>query len=110
MAIIHIILFQFKDTASAKEIQDAVNRMLALQTTCLHPTTNKPYVNAIIGGKDISSEGRQNGITHAFIAEFENAVDRQYYMGTDPAHKEFVESAKSVLEKVQVVDFVPGMF
>lgn len=30
-------------------------------------------------------------------------------MGTDPAHKEFVESAKPVLEKVQVVDFVPGM-
>lgn len=33
--------------------------MLALQTTCLHPTTNKPYIKAIIGGKDISSEGRQ---------------------------------------------------
>lgn len=54
--------------------------------------------------------GDHNGITHAFIAEFENSVDRQYYMGTDPAHKEFVESAKPVLEKVQVVDFVPGMF
>lgn len=33
--------------------------MLALQTACLHPTTNKPYVKAIIGGKDNSSEGRQ---------------------------------------------------
>lgn len=33
--------------------------MLALQTACLHPTTNKPYVKAIIGGKENSSEGRQ---------------------------------------------------
>lgn len=30
-------------------------------------------------------------------------------MGTDPARKEFVKSVDSVLEKIQVVDFVPGM-
>jgi len=30
--------------------------MLALKDLCLHPTTNKSYINTAVGGKDISSE------------------------------------------------------
>ena len=52
----------------------------------------------------------QNGITHAFIMEFETAADRDYYVNEDPVHKEFKELAGKVLEKAQVVDFTDREF
>lgn len=52
----------------------------------------------------------QNGITHAFIVEFETAEDRDYYVNKDPVHDEFKKLAGKVLEKVQVIDFTDGEF
>lgn len=52
----------------------------------------------------------KHGITHAFVVEFESAEDRDYYVQKDPAHRAFVESVGSVLEKAQVIDFTPGVF
>lgn len=52
----------------------------------------------------------QNGITHAFVFEFENEQDREFYLKEDPAHLEFVKSIAGVVSKVQVVDFTPGVF
>lgn len=34
-------------------------RMLALKDTCIHPTTQKPYIKASSGGIDNSIEGIQ---------------------------------------------------
>lgn len=78
--------------------------MLALKDDCIHPTSKKPYIKSASGGTDNSSEGIQNGITHAFIVEFESAEDRDYY--DDPAHDEFKNLAGKVLEKAQVIDFI----
>ncbi|MCJ1347007.1 hypothetical protein MMC31_005227 [Peltigera leucophlebia] len=110
MDIVHIVMFQFKDIASAEQVQDASDCMLALQSACVHPTTNQPYVKSIIGGKDNSPEGLQNGITHVFIAEFETDDDRKYYLDKDPAHIAFKQRLGPLLERAQVVDFVPGSF
>lgn len=33
--------------------------MLALEHTCLHPETQKPYLKSVTGGKDNSIEGIQ---------------------------------------------------
>lgn len=52
----------------------------------------------------------QNGITHAFVSEFESEEDRQYYLREDPAHLAFVKSLGAVVDQVQVVDFLPGVF
>lgn len=49
-------------------------------------------------------------MTHIFIHEFNNAEDRDYYIRTDPAHLLFVQSAKSLIDKVQVVDFANGVW
>jgi hypothetical protein len=52
----------------------------------------------------------QNGITHAFIMEFDGAEDRDYYVDHDPAHLEFKKLAGPFLEKAQVIDFTNGTF
>ena len=52
----------------------------------------------------------QNGITHAFVVEFESSEDRDYYVNDDPIHNEFKKIAGKVLEKAQVIDFIDGVF
>lgn len=52
----------------------------------------------------------QDGISHAFIVEFENEADRDYYAKEDPAHLGFVKSMMHHLETARVVDFTPGVF
>lgn len=51
----------------------------------------------------------KGGITHAFVVEFENESDREYYVHTDPAHQEFVKGVLRVADKVQVIDFTHGV-
>ncbi|KAI9371399.1 hypothetical protein BJX61DRAFT_511651 [Aspergillus egyptiacus] len=110
MTITHIVLFQFKAGISADVINDVCARMLALKENCLHPASQKPYIVSSSGGKDNSPEGIQNGITHAFVVQFASAEDRSYYLEKDPAHLEFVRSLDGVIEKVQAVDYTPGVF
>lgn len=52
----------------------------------------------------------QGGFTHIFVEEFETEEDRDYYTLKDPAHLAFANSLGAVVEKVQVVDFTPGVF
>ncbi|OCK97770.1 uncharacterized protein K441DRAFT_685414 [Cenococcum geophilum 1.58] len=110
MGVTHIVLFQFKSSANPEAINDISRRMLALKDDCIHPTSKKPYIKSASGGTDNSPEGIQNGITHAFIVEFESAEDRDYYINDDPAHDEFKKLAGKVLEKAQVIDFTDGVF
>ncbi|KAF2154087.1 hypothetical protein K461DRAFT_320261 [Myriangium duriaei CBS 260.36] len=110
MAIIHIVLFQFKDTLSTKEVDDVCQRMLALVDKCVHPKTGKPFIKSHGGGRDNSIEGFQGGFTHGFVYEFETREDRDYYVREDPAHQEFVAGLKDVLAGARVVDFTPGEF
>lgn len=102
--------------------------MLALKDNCIHPTSQKPYIQAVSGGQDNSPEGIQvsgegmssvhisitnipkNGITHAFVVHFASADDRDYYVSKDPAHLAFVKSLDGIIEKAQVVDFIDGVY
>ncbi|ODH50874.1 hypothetical protein GX48_03016 [Paracoccidioides brasiliensis] len=110
MEITHIVLFQFKAGVPAESVNDVCARMLALKDKCIHPTRRQPYIKAAKGGRDNSTEGLQDGITHAFVVEFENDEDRDYYAKNDPAHLGFVGSLGEVVEKVRVVDFADGVF
>ncbi|KAI1654465.1 stress responsive A/B barrel domain protein [Daldinia decipiens] len=110
MTIFHVVLFKFKDLVSPEEAKAACARMLALGPNCIHPTTQKPYVKVHGGGKDNSLEGKQLGMTHVFVFEFESDEDRAYYLQKDPAHMEFVSSVINLLDKLQAVDFTPGEF
>ncbi|KAL0935106.1 stress responsive A/B barrel domain-containing protein [Colletotrichum truncatum] len=110
MSIIHIVMFQFGENATPKDIEEACQRMLALKDECLHPVTQKPYIQRISGGLDNSPEGKQGGITHAFVAEFSSAEDRDYYIKDDSTHKLFAQSLSGLVARAQVIDFTPGVF
>ncbi|KAI1465192.1 stress responsive A/B barrel domain protein [Daldinia caldariorum] len=110
MAVKHIVLFRFKADASAETVKEGTSRMLSLKEGCIHPTTQKPYIKALTGGKDISIEGADNGITHAFVMEFESIEDRDHYVNNDPYHAEFKSWIISYLEKFIIVDYEEGVF
>lgn len=52
----------------------------------------------------------QGGFTHGFVCEFQTAEDRDYYVGKDPAHMEFVGSLEGVITDARVLDYEPGKF
>jgi hypothetical protein len=52
----------------------------------------------------------QNGLTHAFVVQFANPDDRNYYVETDPAHRAFRKTIEPLVEKVTVLDFTHGTF
>ncbi|KAL6710815.1 hypothetical protein ACN47E_007872 [Coniothyrium glycines] len=108
MTIIHVVLFEWKSTASQEQIHDACNRMLALGEQCIHPTSKQPYIRSFTGGKNNSPEGHAGSSSHGFVVEFENAEDRDYYVYRDPAHQEFVKFVGNVVAGVKVVDYEPG--
>ncbi|KAK0104028.1 hypothetical protein ONS96_005133 [Cadophora gregata f. sp. sojae] len=111
MAIVHIVLFEFKPSTESEVIHDVCKRMLALRQNCVHPTTKEPYILDSTGGRDNSPEGHQVGaFSHAFVSHFRNEEDRRYYLEEDPAHLEFVRSLKDIIQNVRVVDYSPGVF
>ncbi|KAH8172644.1 stress responsive a/B barrel domain-containing protein [Sarocladium implicatum] len=106
MTVNHIVLFQFREDVGA----DTCEAMMSLKNECLHPTSQKPYIKSLTGGRDHSIENRQCGIQYAFVAEFASLEDRDYYVTSDPAHQSFVKIAGEVLEKAIVVDYTQGSF
>ena len=52
----------------------------------------------------------KNGLTHAFVVEFDTPEDRDYYVRDDPVHQGFVKSAGPIIEKAIVVDYAAGVF
>ncbi|CAN9458030.1 hypothetical protein GT037_005503 [Alternaria burnsii] len=108
MTIIHVVLFEWKPTASPDQISEACNRMLGLKDQCIHPTSQKPYIKSFSGGKNNSPEGHSGNSTHGFVVEFDNEEDRDYYVYKDPAHQEFVKFAGGVANGVKVFDYEPG--
>ncbi|KAI1340077.1 stress responsive A/B barrel domain-containing protein [Xylariaceae sp. FL0016] len=105
MPVNHIVQFQFKIEASEESVKQAVASMLALRDKCMHPKTQKEYIRSLTGGRDNSKEGLQNGIQWAFVVEFENLEDRDFYVSEDSAHQAFVSGATPIIEKAIVVDY-----
>ncbi|WAO95610.1 Stress-response A/B barrel domain-containing protein [Fusarium falciforme] len=83
---------------------------LVLKEKCLGTVTGKPYILSSRGGRDNSVEGRNNGITHAFVVEFANKEDRDYYTFKEPAHLEFIASLDGIASQVTVIDFSDNQF
>ncbi|KAF2002738.1 hypothetical protein P154DRAFT_520856 [Amniculicola lignicola CBS 123094] len=106
----HLVLFQFKQSASPMAVKEITSKMISLKKNCIHPSTNRQYILSITGGKDNSIESLQGGITHAFILHFHSNEDRDYYVDHDPVQQAFKDEAAAVIEKVQVVDFQEGVF
>ncbi|KAM0326623.1 hypothetical protein ACHAQA_006492 [Verticillium albo-atrum] len=108
--ITHIVLIGFKDGITAERIKQIIAGMLKLKDICVNPKTQEPYILSMKGGKDNSPDGFQNGATHAFVVEFANEKDRDYYAQHDPAHIAVGQELAGSVSTVSVVDFADSVY
>ncbi len=93
----HVVLFKFKDTASAAGVKSVEVAFMALKEKI-------SLVKDLEWGTNNSPEKINEGLTHCFFATFNSEKDRDDYL-VHPAHKAFVEILKPYLEKVVVIDY-----
>ena len=93
----HVVLFSFKDDASAEQIDGVVAGFAALARTV-------PGIVSYECGTNVSPEGLNDGFTHCFTLTFARSEDRDAYLG-HPAHTAFVETLKPCLARSLVVDY-----
>ena len=96
----HVVMFQFKDSASTEDVQHIIAEFKALPS-------KMPAIAAFEYGTDNSPEGLSDGFTHCFLLTFKSEADRDAYL-PHPAHKAFDATLKPHLEKVLVVDYWAG--
>jgi hypothetical protein len=97
----HIVLFQFKESARAAEVAALEQAFLALPAQI-------PAVKALEWGRNVSPEGLDGGLTHAFLVTFESKAVLEAEYLHHPAHEAFVAQLLPILEKAVVVDYVPA--
>lgn len=82
-----------------------------LQEVEITPQKTSRYVPLLpprhVSWADLSDK---NGMTHAFVVQFENTDDRNYYVEQDPAHLAFKKEIEPLVEKITVLDYVSGVF
>ncbi len=93
----HVVMYQFKDTATAEQVQQVVEAFNGLPKK----------IDAIIGyeaGTNVSPEGKSEGFTHVFVVTFKDEAGRDAYL-KHPAHDAYVQVVKDKREKVIVFDY-----
>lgn len=93
----HVVLFQFKDSASEKDVQKLVDEFRALPSK-ISEIADYEY------GTNNSPENLADGLTHCFLVTFKTEADRDAYL-PHPAHQAFVKVLLPHLEKAVVVDY-----
>ena len=96
----HVVLFKFKETATAEEVQSVEAAFVALPSKI-------SQIKDFEWGLNNSPEGLNKGLTHCFFVTFDSEEDRAIYL-PHPAHKAFVEVLGPHLEDVTVVDYWAG--
>lgn len=93
----HIVLFKFKATSEAVDIQKIENAFIAL------PTKIKE-IKDFEWGLNNSPEGLDKGFTHCFLVTFESEADRATYL-PHPDHLAFVALLDGHVDDVLVLDY-----
>ncbi len=96
----HVVLFKFKDDATAEQIKTIEDAFRALPSKI-------PQVIGFEWGTNQSPEHLAQGFTHCYLLTFRNQADRDAYL-RHPAHKAFGKLLGPHLDKVLVVDYAPG--
>jgi len=93
----HVVLLKFKNDAGANGIK-AVEDAFKVLPSKIH------QIKGFEWGTNSSPENLNDGLTHCFFVSFDSEKGRDEYL-VHPAHKEFVEVLKPVLDKVVVLDY-----
>ncbi|CZT18946.1 uncharacterized protein RCC_04791 [Ramularia collo-cygni] len=113
MSVYHLVLFQALPAAQSEDLQNIFTNILSLKQDCKKPD-GSIYIKSVAGGKARVSEGAPpNMKTHAFVIEFANLEDLEYYNREDVAHTKLLEVVKEkwvgCFEGAEFVDFVDGV-
>jgi hypothetical protein len=93
----HVVLFAFKDEASAEQVQAIVDGFRALPGAI-------SGITAYEWGTNVSPEGLNDGFTHCFTLSFASAQDRDTYLD-HPEHQRFVGTLGASLARSLVLDY-----
>lgn len=97
----HIVIFKYKPTATAVQIEEVTNALSDLQSKI-------PGIVAFEHGVNDSPENKNNNFTHVYLFTFEDAEARDTYL-PHPEHQKFGEmlGEMDIVEDVFVVDYSP---
>lgn len=93
----HVVLFKFKESATAADIKKVEAAFSALPGKI-------PQIRDYEWGTNNSPEGLDKGFTHCFFLTFDSEEDRAVYL-PHPDHKAFGAILGPYLEDVLVVDY-----
>ena len=93
----HVVLFKFKDTATAEDIRKVEDAFRGLPGQIT-------LIKDFEWGINNSPENLNQGLTHCFFVTFSSEKDRNDYL-VHPMHKAFVEVLKPYFDKATVVDY-----
>lgn len=97
MAIKHIVLVKFTDSASSEVVHNLSQSFAELPSLI-------PGITAFEAGQNVSPEGLNHGFTHAFVMTFVDTTARDSYL-PHAQHQAFVERLKPYLADVLVFDY-----
>jgi len=92
-----VVMFKFKDTSSAADVQKVIEAFEALPSKI-------SQIKAFEWGTNNSPEGINQGLTHCFLLTFTSEKDRDDYL-VHPDHKVFGGIVGPHLDKVTVLDY-----
>jgi hypothetical protein len=95
----HVVVFKYKATATAAQIEEVTAAFKALKNKI-------PGITSFEYGVNNSPENLNKGFTHVYLLTFKDVVSRDAYL-PHPEHKKFGEllGRLDVLEEPFVVDF-----
>jgi len=93
----HLVLYKFRDDASAAQVQEVVDAFTALPRQI-------DGIVAFEAGANTSAEGKSEGMTHCFQVTFRDQAALDAYL-KHPAHDRYVQVVKPRREKVLVFDY-----
>ncbi|HEY2574584.1 MAG TPA: Dabb family protein [Verrucomicrobiaceae bacterium] len=94
----HVVLFKFKDSATADQIKKVEEAFRALPSKI-------NTIQSLEWGTNVSPENKNDGFTHCFFVTFKDKAGVDVYL-PHPAHQEFGANLKGILDKVLVIDYV----
>lgn len=109
----HMVMFQFRPSATVAERQEVTRRFLELATHSRRPN-GAPVIANLEAGPQNSGENADLGLDYGYLVTFRSEGDRNYYIGRpivhtsgyfDPTHDAFKKFAAPFLANVVVFDF-----
>lgn len=94
----HVVLFSFRDDASAEQVDAVVAGFAALPAAIAG-------IQAWEWGTNVSPEGLNDGFTHCFMLTFASSEARDDYL-VHPEHQRFVGTLGACLARSLVVDYL----